>query len=69
MLKAAIFIDSWKLPIFERKLLNHGYQFEKYGGLTDDTLFLTVMTNSVKELEVVVRAANTEAAETARKSL
>lgn len=69
MLKVGICIDDWKLPIFERKLLNHGYQYEKAGALTEDTLVLVVMTNSVKELEAVVRAANLEAAESARKSI
>lgn len=61
MLKAAIAIDDWKLPIFERHLSDAGYKFERVPGLTNNTLILSVMTLSVKELEVVVRAANTEA--------
>lgn len=61
MLKAAIAIDDWKMPIFERHLSGAGYVFKKGAGLTSGTLILTVETLSVKELEVVVRAANTEA--------
>jgi hypothetical protein len=61
MPKAAIAIDDWKLPIFERHLVGAGYEFEQHPGLTSDTLTLTVVTPSVEELEVVVRAANTEA--------
>lgn len=61
MLKAGIAIDAWKLPIFKRHLSKAGYTFEQAPGLTADTLTLTVLTASAKELEVVVRAANTEA--------
>lgn len=61
-MKAAIVIDDWKLPIFERRLSQAGYAYEKGPGVTDDTLVLTVETGDVKALETVVRAANTEAA-------
>jgi hypothetical protein len=61
MLKAAIAIDDWKLPTFERHLSGAGYQFDQHPGLADGTLTLTVTTSSVKDLEMVVRSANTEA--------
>jgi len=61
MPKAAIAIDDWKLPIFERHLAGGGYQYEQHPGLTDDTLTLTVTTDCLQDLEVVVRAANNEA--------
>ena len=64
MKKAAIAIDKWKLSIFKRHLSDAGYQFEQHPGFNDATLVLTVMTSSAKELEVVVRAANTEAQKT-----
>lgn len=60
-LKAAIAIDDWKLPIFERHLSEAGYAFEQTPGVTENTLILMVHALSVKELEKVVRAANTEA--------
>lgn len=60
-MKAAVCIDDWKLPIFERHLSNSGYSFEQHPGLTDDTLTLAVTTDDAKALEKVVRAANTEA--------
>lgn len=61
MLKAAIAIDDWKLPIFERHLSKAGYTFEQLPGVTGDSLFLMVNSLSFKDLEKVVRAANTEA--------
>ncbi len=59
---AGIGIDDWKLGIFERKLAAAGYAFTKGPGVTDDTLLLKVETDDLKALEIVVRAANTEAA-------
>lgn len=64
MLKAAIAIDEWKLPIFERHLAQSGYVYKKGPGVTLDTLFLTVETENMQALEIVVRAANAEAAQT-----
>lgn len=64
-MKAGIAIDAWKLPIFERHLLQAGYAFKNTGALADDgTLLLTVETENPGALEGVVRAANTEAART-----
>lgn len=68
-MKAGIAIDGWKLPIFQRHLDAAGYQFEQHPGVTADTLTLTVITDSAADLEVVVRAANTEAAETKRRAM
>lgn len=62
MLKVAIAIDEWKLPIFERRLSQAGYAYEKGVGLTADTLLLTVQAENIEALGVVVKAANTEAA-------
>lgn len=62
--KAGIAIDEWKLPIFERHLKQSGYQFDNAGHLTPDTLILKVETTNLEALEVVVRAANAEAAQT-----
>jgi hypothetical protein len=60
-MRAAIIIDDWKSPIFERHLLQAGYSYEKRPGLTESTLLLTVETDDAKALGTVVRAANTEA--------
>ena len=62
MPKAAIAIDDWKLPIFERHLTVAGYEWEQHPGLTENTLTLTVTTPCLNALVVVVREANTEAA-------
>lgn len=63
-MKAAIAIDAWKLPIFERHLSGSGYAFEKVNGPMPGTLLLKVETANVEALGGVVRAANAEAART-----
>ena len=64
MTKAAIAIDNWKLPIFKRHLKNNGYEFKQANGLTKGAMVLTVVTENLEALAVVVEAANTEAAKT-----
>lgn len=63
-MKAAIVIDRWKLPIFTRRLKEAGYSYEEVGGLTQDSLTLTVTTTNMQVLAQVVLAANKEAAKT-----
>ena len=62
--KAAVVIDNWKLPIFERHLLASGYQFNKADGLTPSSMVLSVQTTNLQALALIVKAANTEAAMT-----
>lgn len=62
MKKAAIVIDTWKLPIFTRHLVKAGYEFKHAGEFTKDTMVLTVATDDFQTLAVVVKAANDEAA-------
>ena len=64
MPKAAVAIDNWKLPIFERHLQQAGYSFERTDGLTADAMILTVTTENLVALGEVVKAANTEATRT-----
>lgn len=62
-MKAAIAIDDWKLPIFERHLKEAGYEFKTVPGLTPGTLLLQVITTrSFTELQPIVQAAQLEAA-------
>ena len=63
-MRAGIAIDAWKLSIFDRHLTSAGYAYTDGPGLTQDTRLLTVSTENVEALEVVVRAANTEARQT-----
>lgn len=67
-MKAAIVIDDWKLGIFEQHLNQSFYGYTKSRGLSDGTLILTVVTDNVEALEIVVRAANTEARQTGKLS-
>ena len=62
MSKAAIAIDEWKLPIFERHLQQSGYAFKNAGNFTAGALMLQVETTNLVALGEVVKAANTEAA-------
>lgn len=64
MQKAGIVIDEWKLPIFERRFSQSGYAFENVGLLAAGTLLLRVDTTNLEALAEVVKAANTEAAQT-----
>ncbi len=63
-MKIAIAIDDWKLPIFERSLIQAGYEFKNSGLLTAHCLILSVETENVESLAGVIKAANTEAAMT-----
>lgn len=63
-MKAAIAIDDWKLPIFERRLSQAGYEFKNAGLLTAHCLILSVETENAEALAGVIKAANTEAAMT-----
>lgn len=62
MKKAAIAIDTWKLPIFSRILVAKGYHYEEGPGLTPGTLHLYVHTDNMQALAQVVLACNQEAA-------
>jgi hypothetical protein len=64
--RAAIAIDDWKLPIFERHLSQAGYAYARSVGVTPDTLFLYVETEQLEPLAIVVKAANDEAASTGK---
>lgn len=68
MKKAAIAIDAWKLPIFERRLTAGNYTFKNCGQLTEGTLLLQVDApeGGAQALAQVVLAANNEAARTGR---
>jgi hypothetical protein len=61
-MKAGIAVDDWKLPIFEAHLSGAGFTFTAGNGLTAGTRMLTVITDDMAGLEIVVRAANAEAA-------
>lgn len=65
-MKAGIAIDNWKFPIFERRLKQAGYSFERADGLTEEAMVLTVVTDNLEALGIVVQAANTEAAMTGK---
>lgn len=63
-MRAAIAIDRWKLPIFERYFARAGHAHTWSDGLTEDTMFLYVETDNGQALAQVILAANTEAART-----
>jgi hypothetical protein len=62
MKKAAIVIDWWKLPIFERHLKPYVYTVQD--GLTADSLLISVETENLEALGGVVIAAQAEAERT-----
>lgn len=62
--RVGIVIDEWKLPIFERLLTQHGYQFENAGTMGGGALILRVVTENVVALAEVLKQAQAEAART-----
>lgn len=63
-MRAAIAIDDWKLPIFEKHLSEAGFTYTQSKGLTKKTLMLYVESAdlaAMAELEKVVRTANAAA--------
>lgn len=68
-MRACIAIDGWKLTIFRSALDQSGYDYEQGAGITPDTISLYVETYDIAALEVVVRAANAEAAKSQQRTL
>lgn len=62
-MKVGIVVDDWKLPIFRRRLAGARYQYTDAGGLTPNTTLLTVETDDLSALSVVVQAAQKECSE------
>jgi hypothetical protein len=60
MAKAGIICEDWKLPVFRKHLDAAGFTYADGGGLMSNTTILTVNTEEVNKLGVVVRAANDE---------
>jgi hypothetical protein len=58
--KAAIVLDSWKLPIFKKHLDTAGFTYEKPVPFTDDTLLLKTDYEWVHELQPIIEAAQLE---------
>lgn len=62
MQKAGIMLDDWKLSIFKKHLDDAGFEYEQSPGITEDTLLLTVETDDLYALSVIVKKANDKAA-------
>lgn len=64
--KAAVGIDDWKLPIFNRHLDEAGYKYESPRRLVNGALVLIVEYEWVHKLQLIVEAAQRECAVLAR---
>ena len=60
MKTAAVAIDGWKLPIFQKHLDAAGYSYTVGPGVTHDTLIISVKYEWVRELKPIIEAANAE---------
>jgi hypothetical protein len=60
--KVGIYIDAWKLPIFERHLQQAALAYETAPGISPDTLSLHVDVADHRELQNICTQANQEAA-------
>lgn len=70
MIKAGIVLDTYKLPIFERRLTGASFNYTKEGKFTKDGLTYVVTVhleqNDLPRLAQVISAANKEAKKRAR---
>ncbi len=62
LLKAAVVIDKWKRPIFEKILKEDGFTFSRQPGITSDTLVLRVTCSSPMQLKPTIERAQLAAA-------
>lgn len=62
MKTAAVVLDSWKLPVFKKRLDRAGFSYEQAPGLTADTITLRVKYEWVADLQPIIEAANKECA-------
>ena len=60
MKNAAIIIDKWKLPTFEKMLKREGHDYVLMNGLTGNTLVLSVNCKSLSKLKHHVEQAYDE---------
>lgn len=63
MKQAAVVIDDYKLPAFEKILGDAGIPFEKCPGVTDNTLTLKIKGESMAQLlswQGIIKHANEE---------
>ncbi len=59
-MKAGIFVDDWKLPVFRRRLTEAGYQYEDLGAVTPGTTALRVECSNMFALKKVLEQCQAE---------
>ena len=63
---AAVIIDSWKLPIFEKQRKEAKYTYTIGKSITPNTLTLCVDYEWVAKLQPIIQVANDECARTGK---
>lgn len=58
---AAVAVDEYKLPVFERRLKEKGYHYDIAGEWKPGILLLGIQTTNLLALDEVLAAANAEA--------
>ena len=63
MTTAAIAVDDWKLPTFEKRLTEAGYKYtkKKGTGVFDKCVFLNVESDNMPDLHELIKKTNAEA--------
>lgn len=60
---AAVFLDDWKLPIFQKHLDAAGYKYEETVQFTSGSMILKVHYKWAHKLQPIIEAAARECAE------
>ena len=60
MKKAAVVLDDYKLPVFERILKEEGYEYTNVGKWPKGCITLKVLTRTVAELVPIIKRCNEE---------
>lgn len=59
-MKAGIFIDGWKLPVFQKGLKAAGFDWLEARSLTTEVITLTVETERMNDLKATIDRCNKE---------
>ena len=67
MKKVAIVLNTWKLPIYKKILDEENFKYSEFKGPMPGCITLTIETETIEKLHLVVIKATSEAAKSKRR--